>query len=77
MNEPWTLVLAAGAVRVLTAVAWTWLAVARQAARRRDLEALLRSAGPGARVLERRADGAFLAIWTQDAQQGGRREGTR
>jgi hypothetical protein len=76
MGAPWMLVLAAGAVRVMSGVAWSWLAAARQCALRRDLAVLLRAAGPGATVVDRRADGAFLAIWTQGPGKGGQQEGT-
>ena len=65
----WMLVLAAGAVRLAYCVAWTLSAVFREGVRARNLAALARAAGPGAVVLDRRADGVVTAVWTHHAAQ--------
>ncbi|MDH6107827.1 hypothetical protein P3T36_006439 [Kitasatospora sp. MAP12-15] len=68
----WMLVLTAGAVRVLYLVAWSL----RESARNRSLVALVRAAGPGATVLDRRADGGVLAVRTHGPAEGALSKGT-
>ena len=70
MGGPLMLLLAAGAVRLASSAAWSWLETLRDRSRRRSLEALARAAGPGATMVDRCADGGMLAIWTCDPGKG-------
>jgi hypothetical protein len=75
MVNPLVLVLAAGAVRLVSSVAWALLDMLRDRARRQSLAALARSAGPGATVVDRCPDGAMLAIWTRGHLPGHHQSG--
>lgn len=62
-GEPIVLIIvAAGAIRLAAAVV-SWLAErSGERTRARTLTALLRLAGPGATLIDRRADGASLTV---------------
>lgn len=66
MASPLVLLLAAGLLRLASSAALSWLSTLRDRSRRRSLEALARTAGPGATVVDRCADGGLLAVWTCD-----------
>jgi hypothetical protein len=66
MAGPVLLVLAAGVVRLVCGLAWSWLETLRDRSRRASLAALARAAGPGVTIVDRCADGGMLAIWTRD-----------
>jgi hypothetical protein len=70
MVGPLMLVLAAGAVRLVSGMAWSWLDTLRDRGRRRSLEALARAAGPGTTLVDRCPDGGMLAIWTRGPGKG-------
>lgn len=62
------LAVAAAAVRVGAGVVWWWLRLVGERARERERDRVLiesvRVAGPGVRVVDRRADGRVLAVWS-------------
>ncbi len=64
------LVLTAGVVRLACGVAWSWLQLRSDRARRRSLEVLARTVGAEATMMDRSAYGDVLAIWTRDAGKG-------
>jgi hypothetical protein len=75
MAGPLMMLVAAGAVRLVSGAVWSWLETLRDRSRRRSLEALARAAGPGATMVDRCADGGMLAIWTSDPGRGHDRSG--
>jgi hypothetical protein len=75
MVGPLVLVLVAGAVRLVSGVAWAWLGTLRDRGRRRSLEALTRAAGPGATLVDHCPDGGTLAIWTCGPPKGHHQDG--
>jgi hypothetical protein len=70
MAGPLTMLLAVGAIRLASGVAWSCVGALRDRSRRRSLEALARAAGPGVTMMDRCADGGVLAIWTRDPGEG-------
>ena len=74
MGEPVGMVLAAGAVRLVYRVVWWRLEASRENARGRSIERLMRAGGPGSTVVDRRADGCVLTVWTQGPSKGVQRE---
>jgi hypothetical protein len=75
MVGPLMLVLAAGAVRLVSGVAWAWLETLRDRGRRRSLAALARAAGPGVTLVDQCPNGGMLAIWTCGPEKGHHRCG--